>query len=303
MWSGHRCVVAHVESHRASIDLDLGALAPRLIGDPHPDPVRAADDVQLRARDRVRPDGILGRGDGPHLEHAIGEHEVDPRRDLEVDLVAGDRHDPGARHVAQDQAAVVGRREIASCRGGRVRLGEGALAEDLGRLAAPVAGSVRDLDDPIAVDDDERVRARDDGVGGVRRPAGDGFDGPDDDVDRHERSDRVVDDHDVVVVRIEAEEAVARALVAGPPAGHDRRRDRQTGTGDHRLGLLEPVRVRDDDQPVDPGGRDRPDAAQKDLLTGKTHELLRHLGPEAVAVTAGQEDRVDSHQSRLPRTR
>ena len=144
----------------------------------------------------------------------------------------------------------------------------------------------------FAVDDDQRVRARDDGVGGVRRPAGDGFDGPDDDVDRHERSDRVVDDHDVVVLRIEAQEAIARALVAGPAAGHDRGRDGQTGPGDDRLRLLEPVRVRHDDQPVDPGGRDRPDAAQEDLLAGEAHELLGHLGPEAVAVTAGQEDRV-----------
>ena len=187
------------------------------------------------------PGSSVGRN-RPHLEHPVGQHEVDPGRDLEVDLVAGHGHDAGPGHMPQDQAAVVGRGEIARGRGRGIRLGEDALAEDLRGLTAPIAGPVGDLDDPIAVDDDERVGARDDRVRRIGGAAGDGLDGADDHVDGHERPDGVVDDHDVVIVRLEAQQAVAGALVPRQAAADDRRRDGQPGPGDDAPGLLEPVR-------------------------------------------------------------
>ena len=52
-----------------------------------------------------------------------------------------------------------------------------------------------------------------------------------------------------------------------------------------------------------PAAATAPQAAQEDLLAGEADELLGHLRAEAVAVAAGQEDGVDLHQSRLPRTR
>ena len=128
-------------------------------------------------------------------------------------------------------------------------------------------------------------------------------DGPDDDLDRHERSDRVVDDHDVVVVRIEARRPLrVLSLRVRPPATTDVGTVRPAPATSRSVSSSQSG-CDDDDQPVDPGGRDDLHAAQEDLLAGEPHELLGHLGPEAVAVTAGEQDRVDSHQSRLPRTR
>ena len=233
-------VVADVQAQRAPIDLDQRALAARLVRDAKPDPVRPADDVDARPGHRLRRSRIVRRGDGAHLEHAIGEHEVDPRRDLEVDLVAGDGHDPGARHVAQDEAAVVRGREVAGRRGRRVRLGEDALAEHLRRLAAAVSGAIGDLDDAVAIDDHERVRARDDGVRRIRDAARDRLDRPHDDLDRHQRPDRVVDDHDVVIGRVEAQQSVQGALVACPATRDDRGREGQPRCGDDRLRLGRP---------------------------------------------------------------
>ena len=296
-------VVADVEPHRPPVDLDPGSLAPRLVRDAQADAVGATHDVQPRAGERGRGARLVGRGDGPHLEHPVGQHQVDPGGDLEVHLVAGDGQDARPRNVAKDQAAVVGGPEIAHGGRGLVRLREDALAEHLWRLAAPVAGAIGDLDDAIAVDDDEGVVARDHRVGGIRGTARDGLDRTDDDLDRHEGPDRVVDDDDIVVGGIEAQESVPRALVARLTAGHDRCRDGQPGPGDDRSRFLEPVRMRDDDHPIDPRRGNAPDAAQEDLLAGEAHELLGHLGAEADAVTAGEEDRVDSHRSSLPRTR
>ena len=142
---GDRGVVADIEAGRPPVDLDAGALTEGLVGDGPADPVRPADDVQPRARERPgRADRVVGRLDRAHLQHPVGEDEVDPGRDLEVHLVAGDREDAGARHVAQDEAAVVGGGEVAGRLGRRVGAAQDVGAEDLRRLAAPVSAAVRD---------------------------------------------------------------------------------------------------------------------------------------------------------------
>ena len=77
--------------------------------------------------------------------------------------------DARARDVAQDEAAVVGRVQVAG-RGGRlVRPGEDLRPGTPGASGPAGSGPVGDLDDPVALDDDERVGARDDGVGRSRR--------------------------------------------------------------------------------------------------------------------------------------
>ena len=88
------------------------------------------------------------------------------------------------------------------------------------------------------------------------RPGRDRLDGPPHDLDRDERSDRVVDDDDVVVGGGQVVEAVARALVAGR-ARRPRPRSGRPGPrcGQERLGLGQPVGMRHDDEPVDPGRR------------------------------------------------
>ena len=139
-----------------------------------------------------------GRGiERLHLDHPVGEDHVQPRRDLHVRLVTGHRDEAGARDVAQDEAAVVGCAEVAGRGRGFVGPGEDLGAEDLRRLAAAVARPVRDLDDVLAVDDHEGVRARDDRVRRVGRPRGDRRDRPLDDLERDERADGVVDDDGV----------------------------------------------------------------------------------------------------------
>ena len=68
------------------------------------------------------------------------------RVDLEVHLVAGDREDAGARHVAQDEAAVVGGGEVAGRLGRRVGAAQDVGAEDLRvwpRRYRPRSGSRR----------------------------------------------------------------------------------------------------------------------------------------------------------------
>ena len=52
----------------------------------------------------------------------------------------------------------------------------------------------------------------------------------------------------------------------------------------------------DNDELVDARAGDRADAAQEDQLAGQAHELLRHLGAEAVARSAGKHERVNPHQ-------
>ena len=163
----------------------------------------------------------------PHLDHAVRHHEVDPGRDLDVDLVAGDRHHAGAGHVPEHQAAVVGRAEIAGRLGGDVGRRQDLTTKDLRRLAAAEAAAVGDLDDHLVLDDHERVRAGDDGVGRVDRALRDRLDGPPDDRQRGERSDGVMDDDDVVVVRIQAHQTIASALIARRATGHGPSRHRQ----------------------------------------------------------------------------
>ena len=291
----HRSRIAHVEAGRAALHDRAGTEPDRVVGDRPPDPVRPADDQDPGT---VQPadGGHVGRREGPHLEHPVGHDEIDPGRDLEVHLVARDGQDAGPRHVPQDEAAVVRRAEVAGVRGRLVRLREDRHAEDLRCLAPPVAAALRDLDDLAVLDDDERVGAGDDRVRGVRRAVDHRRDGPPDHVERDQRPDRVVHDDDVVVGGVEGQQARARALVAGRPAGHHAGGDRHPGGGQLALGLRDPVRVRHDHEIVDAGGGDRPDAAQEDRLAGEADELLRHLRAEAVPGAAGQEDRMDSHR-------
>ena len=110
----------------------------------------------------------------------------------------GDSQDPGARDVSEDQAAVVRRGQVAGGRRRLVGLRQDGHAEDLWRLAAPVAAAVGDLDHLAVFDDDEGVRAGDDGVRGVRAPIGDRGDRSPDHVERHQRPDGVVHEDDVV---------------------------------------------------------------------------------------------------------
>ena len=77
-------------------------------------------------------------------------------------------------------------------------------------------------------------------------------DRPPDDVDRYERAHRIVDDDDIGVGRIDGRQPGPRALVAGPSAGDGVRRDWEAGSGDDGAGLVEPVRMRDHDDRVDP---------------------------------------------------
>ena len=133
---------------------------------------------------------------------------------------------PGARHVAEDEAAVVrGARSPAAAAASYARAGC-----PCGTPAASGRGGIgtdRGSRRRVAIDDHERVRARDDGVRRVRDAARDRLDRPHDDLDRHQRPDRVVDDHDVVIGRVEAQQAVQGALVAGPATGDDRWREGQ----------------------------------------------------------------------------
>ena len=174
--------------------------------------------------------------------------------------------DPRARDVAQDEAAVVGGGQVAGGRRGRVGLRRGRRP---GRPAASGrAGSapVGDLDDAVALDDDERVGARDDGVGGVGAARRDRLDRPAHDLDRHQRPDRVVDEHDVVVVGRRGCASPLRVLslrVAPPATTVRRHRQRHAGRRAPAC-LVDPVGVRHDDEPIDARRGDGAQAAQQD---------------------------------------
>ncbi len=205
--------------------------------------------------------------------------------------------------MPQDEAAVVGGGQVARPRSGGVGAREDAEPERLGRLAAPVAAPLGDLDDLVVLDDHEGVRARDDRVGPVRAARQDRLDRALDHVERHQRPDRVVDDHHVVIGPVEGGQPVAGALVAGRAAGdHDHRHLERRRL--HELArLVDPARVRHDHDPVHGGRAEGPKRAQEDRVAGESDELLRHLATEPVAVTAGEDDRVDLHTERLRQRR
>ena len=111
---------AHVEPDRAPVDLDPGArlrAPPAAIASPIP---FVPPTTRTRAPSSERCGAERSSRDrAPHLDHPVREDHVEPGRDLQVRLVPGDGDDPGARDVAQDEAAVVGGAEVAG-RGGRL---------------------------------------------------------------------------------------------------------------------------------------------------------------------------------------
>ena len=205
---------------------------------------------------------------------------------------------PGTCRRTRLQSSVADRSPAA--RGRRVRAREHAEPEGLRRLAAPVPAPLRDLDDLVALDDDQRVRARDHGVG--RRPPGP------DRIGSIERwmtssgtSGRTASWTTTTSssAAVERRQAVAGALVAGRAAGDDRHRHVERRRLDQLAGLVDPAGVGDDDHAVDGRGAERPQRSQQDRVAGEPDELLRHLAAEPVAVAAGEDDRVDLHTQRL----
>ena len=88
-----------------------------------------------------------------------------------------------------------------------------------------------------------------------------------------------MDDDDIGVGRIDGRQPGPRALVAGPSAGDGVRRDREAGSGDDGAGLVEPVRMRDHDDRVDPGVGDRTQAAEEDLLPARRTNCFGRSAP------------------------
>jgi hypothetical protein len=140
-----RRVVADVEAGPPAIDRDLGALLPRELGDRLADPVRTTHNIDSRAVEGPGRLWVRNRGQGPHLDHPVGEDHVRARRDLDVDLIAGHSDEAHAGYVAQDEAAVVGCAEVAHRRCRAIRLVDDRLAKALGRLPAPVPRALGDL--------------------------------------------------------------------------------------------------------------------------------------------------------------
>ena len=213
--------------------------------------------TSIRAPARV----VAGVGSGPATRTAICSIRSAITMSIrvvifEVDLVAGNGQHPGPRHVAEHEAAVVRGAQVARRLGGGVGPREDADAERLGRLASPVAVAVRDLDDVLAIHDDQRVGARDDRVGGVGAARDDRLDRALDHLQGHERPHRIVDQRRCRRPRRRGR----RGRCGCSRCGSRRRRRRSPGSPAaarrrRAARLLQPARVRDDDQLVDPAPR------------------------------------------------
>ena len=197
--------------------------------------------------------------------------------------------------MAQDEAAVVRGRHVAGGSGLLVGANQHALAEHLRRLATTEARSVRDLDNHPALDDHQRVGAGNDRIGPVREAFDDRIDRPPEDVVRQERAHRIVDHDHVIGGGRKGTQAVPGALVAAVPAGHDTRRDLVAHRGQQALGLVNPPRMGDDHELVDPCRDEGLHAPKEDLLPGEPEELLGDLASESVPVSAREQDRGDEH--------
>ena len=101
-----------------------------------------------------------------------------------------------------------------------------------------------------------------------------------------------MDDDDVVVVGVQAEEAISSALIAGRaagdgPAGIGRRASaRAASVSPSQSGCGTTTRL------STPGGGHRPQAADQDRLARQADELLGRVAAEAVAGASGQDDGV-----------
>ena len=104
--------------------------------------------------------------DGLQLNQTIGEHVVNPRRDLDVLLGAINMQETRARNIAQDEGAIVGR--LRALRRLRVCGSENAHNEPLRCLATSVEAAIRDVGDLLAINNDERVWRGDGGIHGIR---------------------------------------------------------------------------------------------------------------------------------------
>ena len=201
--------------------------------------------------------GVLDRRQHPHLQHPVGHDHVDPGRDLDVHLVARDGDDPDARHVPQDEAAVVGRRQVARPRRRLVRARQHPSAERLGRLAAAVAAPLGDLDDRVVLDDTSVsalgitvsvASARPDRIGSIDRW-----------MTSSGTSGRTAS---WTTTMSSSSPRPARARPAACSRCGSRRRPppspaRQRGRLDELAGLRRSSRVRDDDHAVDPRAAQR----------------------------------------------